>query len=194
MAQEFMVEEILAISRTMAEVAINAAFLQFAEEEELKRFHHFDAQSLYKHSQRLRPITSRTLSDEEEAKLQKAVEEARQITQLSDKASSWSKTHATLIARAEFIETCFADSMMRALALTTYNWAHRAVHGTGNALSPFYKALGSGEVPLTSDRLEELQKALSFVVFCLDIYAFFCDRFLRQNRQAEIIEVGRRTA
>jgi hypothetical protein len=190
MAEEFMVEEILSISRTMAETAINAAFLQFSEDDELKRFQHFDAQSLYKHSKKLQPLTSFELSDEREAELQGAIGKARSVTQLGDNAPSWSKTHPTPIARAEFIETRMADSMMPALVLTTYNWAHRAVHSTGDALRPFYKALGSGEIPSSQERTEELQRALSFVVFCLEIYAFFCDRFLHQNRQAEIVEIA----
>ncbi len=193
LAQEFMVEEILATSRTMAEVAINAAYLQFAGDEELQRFQHFDTQSLYKHSERLRPITSRELSAEQEADLQGIVAEARRITQLSDKAQSWSRTHAGLIARAECVESHMPDSMMPGLVLTAHNLAHRAVHGTGDTLSPFYNALGNGEVPLTPERLEDLQKALSLVVFCLEAYALFCDRFLHQNRQAEILSVSRRS-
>jgi hypothetical protein len=45
LAQEFMVEEILATTRTMTEVIVNAAYLQFADDAELHRFHHFDAQA-----------------------------------------------------------------------------------------------------------------------------------------------------
>ncbi len=87
-----------------------------------------------------------------------------------------------------------ADSFMPALVLTAYNWAHRAVHGTGDAVRPFYGALGSGEVPLSAERLEELRTALSFVTFCLETFAFFFDRFLHQDRQAEIVTVRKLTA
>src|SRR5450631_3754865 len=99
LAQEFMVEEILATTRTMAEVIVNAAFLQFADGEELVRFHHFDTQSLYRHSEKLRPITSGELTVEQEAELQSSVAEARSLTQLTDKAQSWSRTHPALISR-----------------------------------------------------------------------------------------------
>jgi hypothetical protein len=189
-----MVEEILVITRTMTEVIVNSAYLQFANDEELARFHHFDAQSLYRHSEKLRPITSRELSVEQEADLQRFVAEARSLTQLTDKAQSWSRTHSTLISRAECVEEKIADSFIPALVLTAYNWAHRAVHGTGDALRPFYSALGSGEVPVSAERLEEIRMALSFVSFCLETFAFFFDRFLHQDRQAEIVAVRRQAA
>jgi hypothetical protein len=191
LAQEFMVEEILATTRTMAEVIVNAAFLQFADSEELVRFHHFDTQSLYKHSEKLRPLTSRELTVEQEAELQGFVAEARSLTQLADKAQSWSRTHPTLISRADCVEGKMADSFMPALVLTAYSWAHRAVHGTGDAIRPFYGALGSGEAPLSAERLEEIRIALSFVTFCLETYAFFLDRLLHQDRQAEILAISK---
>ena len=49
---EAFVEEIQSLSRTMAEVTINAAYLQHAEDEEIDRFHHFDTQSMFKHATR----------------------------------------------------------------------------------------------------------------------------------------------
>ena len=192
LAQEFMVEEILVTTRTMAEVIVNAAYLQFADGAELARFHRFDTQSLYRHSEKLRPITSRELTVEQEEELQRFVAEARGLTQLPDKAQSWSRTH--LISRAECVEKKMAGSFMPALVLTAYSWAHRAVHGTGDAVRPFYGALGSGEVPLSAERLEEVRMALSIVTFCLETYAFFIDRFLHQGRQAEIVAVSRQTA
>src|SRR6266496_2501961 len=47
-------EEIRALSRTIAEVTINAAYLQDAEDEEVDRFQHFDTQSVFRHANRLR--------------------------------------------------------------------------------------------------------------------------------------------
>ncbi len=193
LAQEFMVEEILTTTRTMAEVIVNAAYLQFADDAELTRFHQFDAQSLYKHSERLRPITSRKITTGQEAELQKLVAEARSLTQLNDKANSWSRTHPTLISRAEYVDERMLDSSLPALVLTAYNWAHRAVHGTGDAVRPFYGALGSGEVPLSPERLEEIRMTLSVVTFCLETHAFFFDRFLNQGRQAEIVSICKHT-
>jgi hypothetical protein len=189
-----MVEEILVTTRTMAEVIVNAAYLQFADGAELTRFHQFDAQSLYKHSEKLRPITSRELTAEQEAELQRFVAEAESLTQLTDKSRSWSRTHPALISRAECVEEKMADSFMPALVLTAYNWAHRAVHGTGDAVRPFYGALGSGDVPLSAERLEEIRMTLSFVTFCLETYSFFFDRFLHQGQQAEIVAISRQTA
>lgn len=194
LAQEFLVEEILATTRTMAEVIVNAAFLQFADGEELIRFHHFDTQSLYKHSEKLRPIASRELTVEQEAELQGLVAEARGLTRLTDKALSWSRTHPALISRADCVEGKMPNSFMPALVLTAYGWAHRAVHGTGDAIRPFYRALGSGEVPLSAERLEDVRIALSLVTFCLQTYALFIDRFLHQDRQVEILAISRQIA
>jgi hypothetical protein len=87
-----------------------------------------------------------------------------------------------------------ADSFMPALVLTAHSWAHRAVHGTGEAIRPFYGALGSGEVPLSDERLEEVRVALSIVTFCLETYALFIDRLLHQDRQVEILAISKQIA
>jgi hypothetical protein len=193
LAKDFMMEEISAITRTMAEVVVNAAYLQFADDEEIDRFHNFDTQSLYKLSERLRPITTRELTPEKEAELQRIVSETRMLTQLTDKAPSWSRQNPTLIARAEFVESKIADSFMPGLVLTAYNWGHRAVHGTGDSLRPFYGALGSGEIELSSERLEEISRSLGMVAFCLQVHAFFYNRFLRLNFEEEIIAINNQT-
>jgi hypothetical protein len=191
LAQEFMVEEILSTTRTMAEVIVNAAYLQFADPDELIRFHNFDTQTLYKHSEKLRPLTSRELTTEQEAEFQGFAIEARSLTQLKDKATSWSLTHPTLISRADCVDAQMADSFMPTLVLTAYSWAHRAVHGTGDALKPFYRALGSGEVPVSPERLDEIRIALSFVTFCLETHTFFFDRFLHLDQQNEALAISK---
>jgi len=58
----------------------------------------------------------------------------------------------------------------------------------------FYGALGNGKIPPSTERLEQIRIALSFVTICLETFALFFDRFLHQGRQAEIVAVSRQTA
>ncbi len=51
--QNGFVEEVLALSRTLAEIVITACYLQIASEQELEAFYSFDTQWVYKSSETL---------------------------------------------------------------------------------------------------------------------------------------------
>jgi len=50
------VEEILSVARTMAEVAVNGAYLQLCEDQEIDRFIHFEAQAFISMPRSLSPL------------------------------------------------------------------------------------------------------------------------------------------
>jgi hypothetical protein len=167
LASEHFVEEIFSIGRTMAEVAVNAAYLQDADDEEIARFQYFDTQSLYKHVGKPRPHISTLLNAEQIQKIDHAVAFARSATNKKDNESSWSSR--TLLQRGEYSDQKTKESLMANLVLTVYAAGHHYVHGSSSSLQPFFKALGTTTVPVTNQRLEELAQSLFGVNFVLHV-------------------------
>ena len=189
LADEFYVEEILSIGRTMAEVAINAAYLQDADDQEIHRYQHFDTQSLYKHSIRLRPHARVQLSPEEQAKIDEAVAFARVATNRKDSDATWSIR--TVFQRAEYSDQKSKLDLMLQLVLTVYAYGHQAVHGTNRSLQPFYKALSTTYVPLTEERVEDLVIALGSVNFVLYVFGLFVNSLLHLGKEQDLIQAGK---
>jgi hypothetical protein len=186
---EVFVEEILAISRTMAELAINAAYLQEAGDEEIERYQHFDTQSLYKHSTKLKTHITVQLSQKDQVKIDEAVAFARTSTNRKDNDPTWSIR--TLFQRAEFIDDRSKLSLMVTLILTVYASGHQAVHATNSSLQPFYSALKTGTVPQTEERLEALSLALAGVNFVLHVFGLFVNSLLHLDLEPDLIQTGR---
>jgi hypothetical protein len=181
------VEEILSIARTMAEVAVNGAYLQLCEDEEIERFIHFETQALYKHAKKLWPLVSRPPSLEAEVKIQKAVDAARKRTGKKDQNISWS-IRGSLLARAEYFDTSSGLSpLMVAVVLTVYAWGHRAIHATYDALSPFINAVPNEEVAFDDERQEQLSIGLLAVSFVLFNFGLFMSRQLKTDADVQLI-------
>ena len=181
------VEEILSVTRTMAEVAVNGSYLQVCEDQEIDRFIHFEAQALYKHAKQLRPLVSRPPSLEAEEKAQKAVDAARKQTGRRDKDRSWSN-RSSLLARAEYFDKSSGLSpLMVALVLTVYAWGHRAIHATYDALLPFIHAIPNERVVFDDERQEQLAAGLLAVSFVLFNFGLFMSRQLKTDVDAQLI-------
>ncbi len=189
LSEEVCVEEILSISRTMAEVAINAAYLQFADDQEIDRYKHFDTQSLYKHSAKLRPHTTVPPNQEEQTKLDEVVALARAKTNRKDTDPTWSINN--LAQRAEYSDKKSSIELMLILFLTVYANGHQAVHGTITSVRPFYQALETTVVPRTEERLQDLGLALHAVNFVLYIFGLFVNSLLHLGKERDLIEAGK---
>jgi hypothetical protein len=181
------VEEILSVARTMAEVAVNGAYLQLCEDQEIDRFIHFEAQALYKHAKKLKPLVSRPPSPEVEEIMQKAVDAARKQTGRRDQDISWS-IRGALLARAEYFDKSSGLSpLMVALVLTVYAWGHRAIHATYDALSPFIHAIPNEWVAFDDERQEQLAICLLAVSFVLFNFGLFMSRQLKTDVDVQLI-------
>jgi hypothetical protein len=176
LAEEAFVEEIQALSRTMAEVTINAAYLQNAEDEEIDRFQHFDTQSAFKHANRLRPHTTTKLTAVELRIIEKVADNARLLTGRKDSDPSWSKR--AIMQRAEHSDGISRLNLMALLALTSYPHGHSAIHATFDALEHFISSLhGKMQETLEDKRQEGLFVALSSVNFTLSVMCFYLNSF-----------------
>jgi hypothetical protein len=181
------VEEVLSVSRTMAEVAVNGSYLQVCEDQEIDRFIHFEVQALYKHAKQLRPLVSRPPSLEAEKKVQEVIEAARKRTGRNEKDRSWSN-RSSLLARAEYFDKSSGLSpLMVALVLTVYAWGHRAVHATYDALLPFIHAVPNERVVFDDERQEQLAVGLLAVTFVLYNFGLFMSRQLKIDVDAQLI-------
>jgi hypothetical protein len=181
------VEEILSISRTMAEVAVNGAYLQICEEEEIDRFIHFETQALYKHRKKLQPLVSQPPSPEVEEIIQEAVDAAGKQTGRKDQDLSWS-IRGSLLKRAEhFDETSGLNPPMVLLVRTVYAWGHRAIHGTYDALLPFIRAVPDERIAFDKERQEQMAISLLGISFVLFEFGMFMDRWLKADVEAQLI-------
>lgn len=189
LAKEVFVEEILGLSRTMAEVTINAAYLQDAEDEEIDRFQHFDTQSMFKHSVRLLPYVTTRLTDEDRTKIETLVRNARSITGRKDTDLSWSKRN--LSQRAEYSDDITKSKLMFTLLLTAYAYGHSAVHGTFDSLDHFLSAFNNPEALSSDERREPLFLALSSVNFVFYTMCSYLNGVLYLGLEAAIIGVGK---
>lgn len=191
LAVEDFVEEILSLNRTMAEVTINAAYLQVAEDEEIERFHHFDTQSAFKHAANLRPHVTKVSSAEVLQKMQTAVDKARMITGRKDSDPSWSKRR--LLQRAQYSDNITRVDLMAQLVRTAYAYGHSAVHGTYDALDFFISTLEMAQAPSDETRQEGLFLAISSVNFVLCTACFYMNSRFRLNLESEVIKAGKLT-
>jgi hypothetical protein len=193
LAGEGFAEEIRALNRTLAEVTINAAYLQNAEDEEVDRFQHFDTQSVFRHANRLRPHATAKSSPEEQKKIQAVADHARTLTGRKDNDPSWSKR--TLLQRAEFSDGITQLDLMVKLTLTSYAYGHCAIHGTYDALDFFTAAVinDGTKAPLLEERQEMLSLALFSVNFTLSVMCLYLNSFFRLGAEREIVDVDRMT-
>lgn len=187
LANDLFVEEILAMNRTMAEITINAAYLQVAEDRETDRFQHFDTQAAFRHANRLRPHTTLKVIPDEIAKIDSIASLARAITGRKDSDPSWSER--TLLQRAEHSDIATQLDLMKKLALTSYAYGHSAVHGTFDSLDYFISRTSDENREM--ERLETLYIALSGVNFTLYVMCLYLNSLLRLNASQEIERAAR---
>jgi hypothetical protein len=189
LANDGFVEEVQCIGRTAAEITINAAYLQDAEDEEIDRFQHFDTQCAFKHATRLRPYASRTLNAEEQAQIESVVLKARSLTGRKDVDPSWSKR--TLLQRAEFSDNKTKLNLMKLLALTSYAQGNSAVHATYDSLSAFVTAITEPETTELDRRREEMSVAIGSMNYALMTFSLYFNSLMWLKFEHDIIAAGK---
>jgi hypothetical protein len=189
LAQGGFVEEIQAVGRTMAEITINAAYLQDAEDEEIDRFRHFDTQCAFKHATRLRPHASTKLTSEELQRIEAVAQQARRLTGRKDIDTSWSKR--TLLQRAEYSDKNTRLDIMKVLALTSYAQGHSAIHGTFDSLHPFICSVTDSRSLSGENREEDLTVAIAGVNFALSIACLYFNSLMKLDCERAIVAAGK---
>ena len=152
------VEEIQSISRTLVEVTVNAAYLQYANQKETERFLQFHPESVQQYGmpgQR----GGRTVSGEIMRRL------GGLVTPNGKNADpNWSSM--SLLDRARFSDEVSNIPVMTLLVQRCYGRGHAAVHGTIGALDTFVQEVNMMQATRVETRLAALNEALFSVNLC----------------------------
>jgi Family of unknown function (DUF5677) len=163
------VEEVLALTRTLAEVVINACYLQIANDQEIESFGVFDIQKSFRMSENLakKMDAADIISDEKRTELEAIVAQARVKSQRRDKDISWSTDHIGL--RAEKLDATLVqgNAMFALLNDSTYEFAHPFVHGTYQSYSAVRRLMAEGAFPSDEDRMVQRIQAMGGANQCL---------------------------
>ena len=187
------VEEVLALTRTLSEVAINACYLQMAADQEVASFRVFDIQKSFRMSENLakKMDATDTISVQERVKLQGIAAAARTKSQRKDNDMSWSTDHVAI--RAEKLDKTMASGteMFSLLKGSTYEFAHPFVHGTYQSFRAVSRLMSEGTFPADGDRETERIQALGGVNQCLLALCVYAHVKLGLPIEAEIHEASR---
>jgi hypothetical protein len=183
---EGLVEEILAIGRTLVEVTVNAVYLEFAPDAEVDQYLHFHPETSYK-PMSLQPRRNAGML----GKLGGLV--LRNLPRRTNDQADPSWTRRTLMERAQICDTASEVPVMVPLLTRCYAKGHAAVHGTIGALSSFIAAMQAMEPPRREDRFGDLTEALFVVTLCLltvcvylnDIYQLGMEEAIDQAATAD---------
>jgi hypothetical protein len=159
-------EEMQCLNRPLAEISINAAYLQIADEAEIDSYLRYDSLATARVVQK---TTTSTLTPDPLDQAEK--QRIRQLLAQPTNNSGWSAKNVLLRARA-IDKECGVD-FMTSTALVVYNLTHLAVHGTAGSVAKVGDWVLSGSDRNDPDRLRSTVVALSGTAVCLMALADF---------------------
>ena len=192
LAEQMCVEEIITIGRTIVEVVVNAAYLQYAEDIEIDRYLQFDKEFISRQKEFLqlhsgtRPVPSI---------VQKLKANALRVSMKimpKDDDPRWSAQ--SIAQRAEYADKVSESPIMALLVKTLHARGHSASHGTFQSMTPFISALETMVVAETNDRFDELTEALFGVNLSLMTLCLYLNNFLNLALDEAIHHAARASA
>ena len=183
LSEELYSEEMHCVNRALAEISINAAYLQIATEPEVDSYLRYDAIAT------ARVVQKMSTSMPKDHRLNKADE--LHIRQLISQPRgergaipSWSLKSITLRAR-ELDKSCGID-LMSTTALMVYETAHPYVHGTASSVEPVGDWIMSGANSNDPTRLEGTIVALHLTCVCLLALTVFTGQRYQLGLDSEV--------
>jgi hypothetical protein len=161
-----------ALTRTMAEVAISACYLQIAEEVEVQSFRNFDTQKTLKMAVMLEPFLgpNAVASKEHKIKLEAMAAKAKTFSQREDTQPSWSKK--SVYEQAKALDLSMKKDRFVILKASTWEYAHPYVHGTFRSFRGVASQLKHGVFPHDKERKEEMYHSIAganlAIVYCCE--------------------------
>jgi hypothetical protein len=185
LADEFCVEEIALISRTLIEIVVNAAYLQYAEDSEIDRYLYSDPILVSDDTARLRhTLTAHARRRSLGIARENAVQTIRRLIRREDD-HSWSKK--TLLQRVDVK----SDTPIMSLLVTTMNSrAQAASLNLFSSLAPYLTALDTMSIVPSANRQSELAEALFGVNLSLMTLSLYLNSFLRLKADDAIEAAG----
>jgi hypothetical protein len=188
LADEFCVEEIALISRTLIEIVVNAAYLQYAEDSEIDRYLYSDPILVSDDTARLRhTLTAHARRRSLGIARENAVQTIRRLIRREDD-HSWSKK--TLLQRAETIDVKSDTPIMSLLVTTMNSRAQAASLNLFSSLAPYLTALDTMSIVPSANRQSELAEALFGVNLSLMTLSLYLNSFLRLKADDAIEAAG----
>ena len=184
LAEEGMVEEILAIGRTLVEVTVNATYLQCVDEKEVGRYLSFHPELSFRHAglvhQGRRPSPGGVL-----------VGKVRDlVTSLGLPGSRGGWTRNSLAMRAQISDERTNIPVMSLLLSRCYPRGEAAAHGTIGSLDSFVQAVQAQEMPMREDRYRELSEALFGVNLTMMTFGLFLNEFFQLGMDEDMNQIS----
>lgn len=187
LAEEGLVEEILAVGRTLVEVTVNVCYLQCASPRELERYLSFHPERGYKHAGMVR-YRGRTSTQGWRSKWKDMVSWMMPAVHAQEAGRNW--TQFSLAQRAEIADERTNIPVMSLLLSRCYPRGDAAVHGTMGSLDNFVEALQTQQMPLREDRYQEMAEALFGVNLTLMSFSLFLDEHFRLGMHDAIHQIS----
>jgi hypothetical protein len=152
-------EEMHCVNRALAEISINAAYLQIADESEIDSYLRYDKLATARVVQKMNTSMPKAhrLDQSEELRIRQLLDQP-----LND---SWSSKKVPHRAR-EVDKDCQVD-LMTTTALFVYNAGHSHVHGTASSVATVGDWILGGADRNNQERLDSTVTALNGTALCL---------------------------
>ncbi len=177
LAEEGMVEDILAIGRTLVEVTVNACYLQCVNDKELGSYLSFHPELGHGPAGLARQRPGGSFAQGLMVRLGDFVTSLVPAGKRQKADPSW--TSHSLATRAQLSDDGNNIPLMSLLLARCYPRGDAAVHGTVGALDSFLTAMQTGEMPVRQDRFRELSEALFGVNLTLMTFGLFLNEFFQ---------------
>lgn len=172
-------EEMQCVNRALAEISINAAYLQIAVEAETDSYLRYDQLATARVVQKMNTSMPKThrLGQAEELR-------TRQLLAQPMNESGWSSKTVPQRAR-EIDKECGVD-LMTTTALFVYNASHLHVHGTASSVAPIGDWMLGGADQNNPERLDSTVAALNGTALCLLSLSVFAGQRYQLGLDSEI--------
>lgn len=164
LSEKLYLEEMHCLNRSLAEISVNAVYLQFAPELETDNYLRHDAITAARRIQKINSSLPKEhrLDSTEEAHIRRLL--AQPINETSG-MPSWSSK--TVGARAKDADRACGVDLMTTTALIVYGAAHPYVHGTASSVAPVGDWVLNGKDVTDSERIAGTLAALNGTALCL---------------------------
>jgi hypothetical protein len=174
--------------RSLVELAVNGAYLQFASDEEVLTYQTFDAipvSKLIRYADGLSPSTfSKHISEERQSEFDALVDKVKQDTGKSDKDFGW--TRIDLVTRCKRIDLQFGANAFELLGSGLVPIGHPFVHASYRSLSRYLPK------PFDEQRLQdEIDQTLFMATQVLIVFAAFVNDIHKLNHADELSGIYR---
>ena len=163
-------EEMHILLRSLAEMVINAAYLQMAPEEELESYRRFDSIMLSKAmrlANELIPGCIDSIPEETRMAFEKHADEVTQAISSTASKTSWTKKD--LHSRAGKVDEVLGTGIVQFLSRIVYPHGHAYIHGNFSSLSATIDSFRTGEYDEAAVR-EEADHALFGTAQALHVF------------------------